>query len=113
MRVRLKLKVCVLKDPVSDRPGRAMPKKVVSIARGTWRTGELVSTNGIYAVQHREHRLPPEVTLVHGELFPRCEACDSSVTFRILRKLHEVGPLSRFRVQLFQLPVLDKQDRAS
>jgi hypothetical protein len=92
---------------------RTMPKKVVSMADGVLTTGAFVPTNGIYAVRHREHRLPGEVTLVAGEIFPRCEACESPVSFRLIRKLSGSGPLSRFHVQLFQLPVLDKQKRAS
>ena len=90
-----------------------MPKKVVSITEGGWKTGAFVPGSGIYAVGHQEHRLPGEITLVEGEVFPRCEACDSPVSFRLTRKLSGSGPLSRFRVQLFQLPVLDKLDRAS
>ncbi|HVH87080.1 MAG TPA: hypothetical protein VM912_10160 [Terriglobales bacterium] len=89
-----------------------MPKKVVSISDGTWNTGTLVPTSGVYAVRHAEHRLPSEVTLVEGEMFPRCEACESAVSFRLRRRLVDPGSLTSFRVQLYQLPVLDKQ-RAS
>jgi hypothetical protein len=90
-----------------------MPRKIVSIAEGAWATGGFVPTNGIYAVRHREHHLPAEVTLVRGDIFPRCEACESPVNFKLSRKLSGSGPLSRFHVQLFQLPVLDQQQRAS
>jgi hypothetical protein len=90
-----------------------MRKKVVSISEGSRTTGAFVPTNGIYAVRHKEHRLPAEITLVAGEIFPRCEACESPVSFKLIRKLSGSSPLSRFHVQLFQLPVLDKQERAS
>lgn len=88
-----------------------MARKIVSITDGFHKTGSVVPENGIYAVQHKEHVLPAEVTLMQGEVFPRCEACEEEVQFRLVRKLVERDPVFRFRVQLYQLPVLDRPRR--
>ncbi|HEU5233190.1 MAG TPA: hypothetical protein VFU50_10040 [Terriglobales bacterium] len=88
-----------------------MARKIVSISDGFHKTGSVVPESGIYAVQHKEHVLPAEVTLMQGEVFPRCEACEEEVQFRLLRKLVERDPVFRFRVQLYQLPVLDRPRR--
>lgn len=88
-----------------------MARKIVSISDAFYKTGSVVPDNGIYAVQHRAHLLPAEVTLMQGELFPRCEACEEEVQFRLLRKLVERDSIFRFRVQLYQLPVLDQPRR--
>jgi hypothetical protein len=89
-----------------------MSKKVVSIAEGSWNTGAFVPRTGIYAVLHSGHRLPAEVTLVAGDWFPRCQACDTPVTFALRRRL-DYRPFAHSRIHLYQLPVLDWQGRAS
>jgi hypothetical protein len=98
-------KVC----PGTFRPSRisVMRRKVVPISDGFQKTGSVVPDNGIYSVRHEAHLLPAEVTLMQGEVFPRCEACEEDVYFRLVRKLVERDPIFRFRVQLYQLPVLD------
>src|SRR5579884_1834962 len=88
-----------------------MARKIVSISDALLKTGSVVPNSGIYAVRHDAHPLPSEVTLTQGELFPRCEACDDEVQFRLVRKLVERDPVFRFRVQLYQLPVLDQPQR--
>ena len=88
-----------------------MARKIVSITDGFHKTGSIVPDSGIYAVRHRAHLLPSEVTLMQGEPFPRCEACEEEVQFRLVRKLVERDPVFRFRVQLYQLPVLDRFQR--
>lgn len=91
-----------------------MRKKVISIAEGSWRTGAFVPASGIYGVQHREHRLPSEVTLLRGETFPRCEACEFAVIFRLQRRLADPDVTTSFRIQLYQLPVIEEpRQRAS
>ena len=84
-----------------------MAPNVVPIDAGGWKTGALVPRSGIYTVRHSEHRLPREVTLLHGEQFPRCSGCDAAVSFRLIRELPNAGALLRFHVHLYQLPVLD------
>ena len=89
-----------------------MSKKVVSITEGTWKTGAFVPRTGMYAVSHTEHRLPIEVTLVEGECFPRCQACETPVTFALRRRLDHRPFLAHSRIHLYQLPVLDRHGRA-
>lgn len=88
-----------------------MARKIVSISDGFLKTGSVVPDSGIYTVRHDAHLLPSEVTLTQGEVFPRCEACDEEVHFRLARKLVERDPVFRFRVQLYQLPVLGQPQR--
>ena len=88
-----------------------MRKKVVSIADGMGKTGESVPETGIYSVGHREHRLPPEVTLVAGQTFPRCEACKADVLFRLKRSLLDRSAMFRFHFETYQLPVVDEPDK--
>jgi hypothetical protein len=47
-------------------------------------TGELVPKTGIYKVEHRAHRLMPEVALLQGQRFPRCSRCSNDVTYTFL-----------------------------
>ena len=88
-----------------------MARKIVSISDALHKTGSIVPNSGIYSVRHDAHVLPSEVTLMQGETFPRCEACAEEVEFRLVRKLVERDPVFRFRVQLYQLPVLDRPQR--
>ena len=89
-----------------------MSKKVISIDEGAGKTGAFVSESGVYGVLHEAHRLPREVTLLRGQQFPRCQACEEPVTFRLRRRLTGADT-QRFGIQLHQLPVLDRYGRAS
>lgn len=89
-----------------------MSKKVVTISEGEWKSGALVPQSGVYQVFHAEHLLASEVTLLRAQSFPRCEACTIPVTFRLQRPLDEHASLSRFAVELYQLPVLGPTRRA-
>jgi hypothetical protein len=76
------------------------------------RTGETVGKSGIYRVVHTEHRLPDEVTLMDGHIFPSCEKCAASVEFEFLRPV--TNPTSRkgsepFHVVIHALPVLEDE----
>jgi hypothetical protein len=90
-----------------------MSQKVVRIDEGVGTSGGIVPETGTYAVAHEHHRLPPEVTLVQGQPFPRCQACAEPVRFRLRRRVSDVKNAARFRVFLYQLPVLDQYGRAS
>lgn len=90
-----------------------MTKKVIPITDGSGKSGGFVPQNGVYEVSHPAHRLPEEVTLLAGEVFPRCQACEEPVSFRLRRRSEDAGQPSRFRVYLYQLPVLDRYGRAS
>lgn len=89
-----------------------MSKKVVAISEGSGKTGAVVRQTGVYEVLHSAHRLPSEVTLVAGQPFPRCQACVEPVTFRLRHRLESTGRFLHFRVNLYQLPVLDRYGRA-
>lgn len=90
-----------------------MARNVVSIESGVWKTGALVPRSGIYSVQHSEHRLPREVTLLKGAEFPRCAGCESAVSFRLKRALDAATASLRFHVLLYQLPVLEDVTKVS
>lgn len=90
-----------------------MSKKVVPITEGSAVTGKLVPETGIYEVRHSAHRLPDVVTLLVGQEFPRCQACEEPVTFKLQHRLPRADKSLHFRVNLYQLPVLDRYGRAS
>ena len=90
-----------------------MSKNVIPITVGSGITGGLVPVTGIYQVSHSTHRLPEVVTLLAGQEFPRCQACEEPVTFRLEQRLPSADRPSHFRVNLYQLPVLDRFGRAS
>ena len=88
-------------------------RKVVSIVEGSGVTGALVPETGVYEVLHSAHRLPDVVTLLAGQKFPRCQACTEPVKFRLQHRLPSADKSLHFRVNLYQLPVLDRYGRAS
>jgi len=90
-----------------------MTKKVVPITAGSGVTGGLVPETGIYEVSHSAHRLPDQVTLLAGKEFPRCQACQEPVTFKLQQRLPSADKSLHFRMNLYQLPVLDRFGRAS
>lgn len=49
-----------------------------------YRVGDLVPFSGIYHVAHGDHRLPHEITLLAGHIFPHCSQCGDAVTFELL-----------------------------
>ncbi|HEX4602921.1 MAG TPA: hypothetical protein VH724_02935 [Candidatus Angelobacter sp.] len=74
--------------------------------------GETIAESGIYLVLHSKHRLPHEVTLLHGQLFPRCAKCGGSVYFELVRKAPDIT-LAPFKVALYTLPVTDEEEEGS
>jgi len=62
---------------------------------------------GIYRVIHAPHRLPAEVTLIQGHIFPGCSKCKASVRFEFLRS---IKPAPDFQINLFTLPELVESD---
>ncbi len=71
--------------------------------------GDKISESGIYLVRHRNHRLPHEVTLLRGQLFPRCSKCEDSVYFELLRQAPDIT-LAPFKVALYALPAVDEEE---
>jgi hypothetical protein len=72
-------------------------------------TGETVPTTGIYEVNHTEHRLPHEVILICGDVFPRCSKCAASVTFIRVRPARAGFAYNPVRV--YELPDLDDEEK--
>ncbi len=70
------------------------------------RTGSTVPESGIYRVFHEQHRLPHEVTLLHGQKFPSCEKCGTAVEFELVKSAPHIVRDSSFQVTLYSLPVL-------
>jgi hypothetical protein len=68
-----------------------------------FRTGLKIPRSGIYKVTHSAHRLPHEVTLLQGQIFPRCESCASNVQFELINAAQEIEK-DEFRVVLYELP---------
>ena len=68
------------------------------------RTGCTVPTSGIYRVSHPQHRLPQEVTLLEGHLFPRCCRCTDPVYYTLERSAPAGISPHRFSVNLYELP---------
>jgi len=78
-----------------------------------FRTDEMVSQSGVYTVRHQQHRLPHEVTLLRDERFPRCEKCDTAVTFELIRAVTDEAAISSPRICLYELPVLEDDEAAA
>ena len=73
-------------------------------------SGETVPQSGIYEVVHQEHRLPHEVTMLSGQVFPPCAKCADAVYFRLVREVLDDETPSAFRVTLNQLPVIEREE---
>jgi hypothetical protein len=79
------------------------------------RTGCSVPEGGIYRTSHPQHNLPPEVTLLRNQRFPRCSRCNEPVLFELVRSapaLLNVHP-STFTVALYELPELSPDEEAA
>ena len=77
--------------------------------RARFNSGTVIPASGIYSVHHLGHRLPHEVTLLKGEIFPKCQRCGDAVTFKVVRMLtYQTAPRnSSWRVTLYELPAID------
>jgi hypothetical protein len=88
-------------------PAKAL-KTPRHIGHLTFRPNDAVMVTGIYRVTHHQHRLPAEVTLIHGHIFPGCSKCTGSVRFEFLRP---VKPSRDFQINLFTLPELQDDNQ--
>jgi hypothetical protein len=73
-------------------------------------TGQTVPQSGIYRVTHAVHRLPHEVTLLAGEVFPRCGKCQDAVQFEVVRYADVTETDPNFRIIVYELPALEDDD---
>ena len=94
-------------DAVSPRETtvKTATKKTSEVSND-FQTGSPVPENGFYRIQHSQHRLPKEVTLVIGQAFPRCSKCADPVHFELIRCAPSLGMTRRFNVTLYELPEL-------
>jgi hypothetical protein len=75
-----------------------------------YKSSDSIPESGIYRVIHANHRLPHEVTLLGGQVFPPCAQCREDVRFELVRELPELARDRRGHVSLYSLPVLDDED---
>jgi hypothetical protein len=73
-------------------------------------TGDTVPESGIYRVTHAGHRLPHEVTLLSGQIFPRCSKCKDHVQFEVVRHAPHIQAQPGFNVVVYELPVFEEED---
>ena len=76
------------------------------------KSSDRIPQSGVYRVVHSEHRLPHEVTLIEGQIFPHCEKCLDEVRFELVRGLPGLSHERRGSVSLYSLPVLEDDDAA-
>ena len=83
--------------------------------RGRFKTGTVIPASGIYSVHHLAHRLTHEVTLLKGEIFPKCQKCADAVTFKLVRMSTYQTAAKDFswRITLYELPVIDGDDASA
>ena len=70
-------------------------------------SGKKVWSSGIYRVIHRRHRLPHEVTLIAGDIFPPCAQCGDRVRFALVRDVPDQLARLGGKRNLYSLPVLN------
>ena len=75
-----------------------------------YQTGGTITQTGIYRVHHEEHRLPHEVTLVSGEVFPQCIKCRKAVRFELVRPVSD-SAIEPFHVALYLIPEVEEEKR--
>ena len=99
-------------EPMSSkrrRLGLVNARHDMPAAKKQFRCGEKILESGIYRVVHEKHRLPHEVTLLNGQLFPRCMKCEDSVYFELVRSAPDIT-LAPFKVALYALPPTDESE---
>ena len=62
----------------------------VSPSTPSFRPGSSAPTSGVYLVRHYQHRLPHEVTILKGEVFPRSNKCGDKVLFELTHHATEI-----------------------
>lgn len=75
-----------------------------------YKSSDTIPESGVYRVIHAQHRLPHEVTLLRGQVFPPCARCHEEVRFELVRELPGLARERRGNVSLYSLPVLDDED---
>lgn len=78
-----------------------------------FKSGDTIPESGLYKVLHAQHRLPHQVTLVEGQMFPPCAKCRDEVRFELVRILPALARERRGSVSLYSLPVLEDEEDIS
>jgi hypothetical protein len=78
-----------------------------------YKSSDAIPVSGVYRVIHAQHRLPHEVTLIAGQVFPPCAKCHAEVRFQLVRELPHLARERRGSVSLYSLPVLDDDEEPS
>lgn len=91
---------------------RLVPARRDTPAARQFRCGEKIPEGGIYRVVHDTHRLAHEVTLLCGQLFPKCAKCEDLVYFELVRSVPDTA-LDGFKVALYVLPVADDEESSA
>jgi hypothetical protein len=81
------------------------------LSRRSLVSGERIPSSGLYAVEHDEHLLPAQATLLRDQTFPACAACSAPVHFRQVRRMDYLDKLEG-NIVIYVLPVLP-QDKAA
>ena len=56
-----------------------------------FRPGERCKESGIFSVQHYQHRMPHNVFIRQGALFPACKRCGDRVLYSAFLTVHELS----------------------
>lgn len=67
------------------------------MAEQVYKPSEPDPASGVYRVDHNGHRESHEVTLLQGEIFPACTACEDRVRFALKHSADSVHDDQDFR----------------
>lgn len=49
-----------------------------------YKPGDRADETGVYRAAHLRHRMPHELTVLEGEVFPECKKCGDKVRFELI-----------------------------
>ncbi|HEV2964748.1 MAG TPA: hypothetical protein VG649_23170 [Candidatus Angelobacter sp.] len=78
-----------------------------AIPENRFQTGRVAPETGIYRVVHNNHRLPHEVVILRGQIFPRCSKCFGSVLFELAHAAPDLFQSGFCRV--YELPAIEQE----
>ena len=53
------------------------------LGKKSYQAGDNVPITGLYRVSHYQHRMPHDVVIKQGTVFPACNKCGTRVTFAL------------------------------
>ncbi len=69
--------------PLNVRLGASMTATAYSEQK-IYHPGHHADTTGVYRALHLRHRMPHELTVIQGEVFPQCKKCGDRVRFELV-----------------------------